>query len=173
MPHGGLIKVEGPRILAVRQGVDVAAWGFFKPVPPALIAEDVVPPPEKPLVERGGLRFGRKAQNMVSLLAIRANISIDFAKLIPTHELPRFPVPVQIKGCGCRPCNGRERIALPARLSPRSAWLAMGKGRLRLELIRSAYLKRKCTLIDQQNLTRAGARPPVPLPVPRLLRALV
>ena len=73
MPHGGLIKVEGPRILAVRQGVDVAAWGFFKPVPPALIAEDVVPPPEKPLVERGGLRFGRKAQNMVSLLAIRAN----------------------------------------------------------------------------------------------------
>ena len=36
MPHGGLIKVEGPRILAVRQGVDVAAWGFFKPVPPVL-----------------------------------------------------------------------------------------------------------------------------------------
>ena len=86
MPHGGLIKVEGPRILAVRQGVDVAAWGFFKPVPPALIAEDVVPPPEKPLVERGGLRFGRKAQNMVSLLAIRADISIHFAKLIPTQE---------------------------------------------------------------------------------------
>ena len=58
MPHWGLIKVEGPPILAVRQGVDVAAWGFFKPVPPALFAEDVVPPPEKPLVERGVLSAG-------------------------------------------------------------------------------------------------------------------
>ena len=40
---------------------------------------------------------------MVSLLAIRADISIHFAKLIPTQELLRFPAPVQIRlGCNCR-----------------------------------------------------------------------